>query len=225
LTLSACLPPQASLTVIEPSPTLCAAARRALTASARHPARAQILTAPLTALPLPDASQDLAWVHHLNLRAPADAAATFSEARRILRPGGRLCVLTPAHIYLGRLPPDRILDLSTARARLMPHPAEADRAEADLHADLHAALPTWRRLLAAGFLTPRLIPLCAARSGPFSTTDAQTLRGALPPLGLEDPDEDPSASAFHPASPFYLLDQPHTLLIHQDWLICADTPC
>ncbi len=52
-------------------------------------------------LPLEDASVDLVWSSEVLEHVP-DTARTLSEARRVLRTGGRLLVTTPAHGPLRR---------------------------------------------------------------------------------------------------------------------------
>ena len=79
---------------IEYAPSAVALARQTLVA--RDVAdRASVLAADVRAVPLPDASADLVTlldvVEHLS---PAELAAALAEARRLLRPGGRLLVHT-----------------------------------------------------------------------------------------------------------------------------------
>jgi 2-polyprenyl-3-methyl-5-hydroxy-6-metoxy-1,4-benzoquinol methylase len=52
--------------------------------------------------PLAIASFDVVWAGEV-IEHVADTAAWFSEARRVLRPGGRLLLSTPAHGLLTRL--------------------------------------------------------------------------------------------------------------------------
>ena len=54
------------------------------------------------ALPLEDGSVDLVWCSEVLEHVP-DTAAVLSEARRVLRTGGRLLVTTPAHGRLRRV--------------------------------------------------------------------------------------------------------------------------
>jgi SAM-dependent methyltransferase len=68
-------------------------------AQARHPAL-EFRLAPIDGpLPLADASFDLVWAGEV-IEHVADTAVWLSEVRRVLAPGGRLLLTTPAH---GRL--------------------------------------------------------------------------------------------------------------------------
>jgi SAM-dependent methyltransferase len=219
-TLLGCLGPGGRLTMIEP----CAAPPCSHT-QIPHWDTAHLLSAPLDALPLPCASQDAVWSHNLllteaSLRDPSAVRALMQEILRVLRPGGRAIFCEPEHIYVGRLPKSRLLDLSTARARMRAHPHEADLAQTSLG----LGHTIWQHVLDSGLSSPHLCPISAARLGPFGPSDADILTRALPLLGLEPPDEDDAISAFHPQSPFYLLDQPDVLLVQSDWLVCARAP-
>jgi 2-polyprenyl-6-hydroxyphenyl methylase/3-demethylubiquinone-9 3-methyltransferase len=63
---------------------------------------------------LPDASFDVVWAGEV-IEHVADTAAWLSEVRRVLRPGGRLLLSTPAH---GRL---AMLRLALSRRALAEH--------------------------------------------------------------------------------------------------------
>jgi ubiquinone/menaquinone biosynthesis C-methylase UbiE len=86
--LRAVLPADATLTAVDPDERALAIARRRAPdpAIAWRPGRAE-------ALPLPDAGQDAVVaalvLHHL---PPAAKRAALAEARRVLRPGGRLLI-------------------------------------------------------------------------------------------------------------------------------------
>jgi ubiquinone/menaquinone biosynthesis C-methylase UbiE len=64
--------------------------------------------------PLEDASFDVLWAGE-TIEHVADTAGWLSEARRVLRPGGRLLLSTPAH---GRL---RVLGLALSRRAFEEH--------------------------------------------------------------------------------------------------------
>jgi demethylmenaquinone methyltransferase/2-methoxy-6-polyprenyl-1,4-benzoquinol methylase len=66
--------------------------RRARAKAVRQGARATLAAADAERLPLPDASFDAAMVA-FGIRNVGDVAAALSEARRVLKPGGRLVVL------------------------------------------------------------------------------------------------------------------------------------
>jgi SAM-dependent methyltransferase len=68
-------------------------------ARAQHPALEFRLTPIDGPLPLADASFDLVWASEV-IEHIADTAVWLSEVRRVLAPGGRLLLTTPAH---GRL--------------------------------------------------------------------------------------------------------------------------
>jgi SAM-dependent methyltransferase len=68
-------------------------------ARAQHPALDFRLTPIEGPLPLADASFDLVWASEV-IEHIADTAVWMSEVRRVLAPGGRLLLTTPAH---GRL--------------------------------------------------------------------------------------------------------------------------
>lgn len=65
----------------------------------RHPELEFALVPIERPLPFPDASFDLVWASEV-IEHVADTARWLSEVRRVLKPGGRLLVTTPAH---GRL--------------------------------------------------------------------------------------------------------------------------
>lgn len=73
-----------SVTGVDASPTLLAAARQA------HP-EGEYLLADAAAVPLPDASFDLAVAHN-SLMDIENMVGAVSEAARLLAPGGRFCV-------------------------------------------------------------------------------------------------------------------------------------
>ena len=83
------------LVLSEPEPAMRAALRRRVARSAR-PAR--VLAAPAEALPFPDDAFDTV-VSTMVLCTVPDAAAAIAEARRVLRPGGR--VLFIEHVRSG----------------------------------------------------------------------------------------------------------------------------
>jgi SAM-dependent methyltransferase len=68
-------------------------------ARAQHPGLPFALTPPDGPLPLDDASVDVVWASEVLEHLP-DTARWLSEIRRVLGPGGRLLITTPAH---GRL--------------------------------------------------------------------------------------------------------------------------
>jgi len=110
-------------------------------------------------LPLEDASFDLVWVSEV-IEHIADTAAWLSEVRRVLSPGGRLLITTPAH---GRLrlilhgierysdPQGDHLHLYTARS-LRALLADFDFEEIDVRA--LTGLPLLRATLAARAVRP-----------------------------------------------------------------------
>lgn len=71
-------------------------------ALARHGIVADLRTGSVTALPFPDASMDTV-IGISVLEFVDDLPSACTEIRRVLRPGGRLCVVTPGH--------SRVLDL------------------------------------------------------------------------------------------------------------------
>jgi SAM-dependent methyltransferase len=65
---------------------------------ARLPDRIERVIAPFEAIPLADASSDLA-VFNASLHYAVDLSAVLAEARRVVRPGGRLAILdTPFYV-------------------------------------------------------------------------------------------------------------------------------
>jgi ubiquinone/menaquinone biosynthesis C-methylase UbiE len=82
-------PDDAELVLSEPDPAMRAALERRLARAGRP---AQVVAAPAEALPFGDGSFDTV-VSTLVLCTVADAAAAIAEARRVLRPGGRLLFL------------------------------------------------------------------------------------------------------------------------------------
>ena len=78
----------AELTLVDGSPAMLARARRRLGASAPAP---RIVVADARALPLADAAADVVTMGYLlHLLEDPDRRAVLVEARRVLRPGGRL---------------------------------------------------------------------------------------------------------------------------------------
>jgi ubiquinone/menaquinone biosynthesis C-methylase UbiE len=65
-------------------------------ACARDPGLDLRRVEPDAPLPLPDASFDAVWASEVIEHVP-DTASWLSEVRRVLRPGGRLLLSTPAH--------------------------------------------------------------------------------------------------------------------------------
>jgi ubiquinone/menaquinone biosynthesis C-methylase UbiE len=116
--------------------------------------RATVVLGDARRLPLPDASVDLVFmidvIEHL---APAELAATFSEAHRVLRPGGRLF----AHTF----PTRTIYDVTyrglrgIARLRGQHWPADPrNDYEHRMHVNEQTRNGLRRSLLAAGFRSP-----------------------------------------------------------------------
>ncbi len=79
-------PAEAELVLTEPYEPMARRLERRLSSSGRI---AEVIRAPAEALPLPDASADTV-VSTLVLCTVKDLDATLAEARRVLRPGGRL---------------------------------------------------------------------------------------------------------------------------------------
>jgi SAM-dependent methyltransferase len=117
--LRAALPADVSVTAADPDERALAIARR------RAPDAGITWTcARAEALPLPDRSQDVAVtalvLHHLP--TPAKRAA-IAEARRVLRPGGRLLVADFGP------PQDKVMALAFSAIRLIDGPTTAGHAE------------------------------------------------------------------------------------------------
>ena len=71
-------------------------------ARARHPALDLRIVPAEGAWPLPDASFDVVWAGE-TIEHVIDTAGWLSQVRRVLRPGGRLLLSTPAHGRLAML--------------------------------------------------------------------------------------------------------------------------
>jgi SAM-dependent methyltransferase len=114
-------------------------------ARAQHPAL-EFTLAPIDGpLPLADASFDLVWASEV-IEHVADTAVWLSEVRRVLAPGGRLLVTTPAH---GRL-------------RLLLHGVERYSEPQGDHLHLYTAHSLRALLEESGFVDVRV----EAASGP-----------------------------------------------------------
>ena len=128
-----------------------AALRRA---RARHPGIPFVLAELDGELPLPDNAFDVVWSSEV-IEHVADTARWMSEARRVLRPGGRLLLTTPSHgrlkLAVGGLerysePLGDHLHLYTARS-LRGLLVEFDFDQVEVRAA--GGWPLWRRLLLA----------------------------------------------------------------------------
>ena len=128
-----------------------AALRRA---RARHPELTFLLSGIDGELPLQDNVFDVVWASEV-IEHVADTARWMSEARRVLRPGGRLLLTTPSHgrlkLAVGGLerysePLGDHLHLYTARS-LRGLLAEFDFGQVEVRAA--GGWPLWRRLLLA----------------------------------------------------------------------------
>ena len=109
---------------VDPSPGMLERARVAL------PAEVQLVEGTAEAIPFPDASFDFLSMGYA-LRHISDLAAAFREFHRVLRPGGRLCLL-------------EITKPETAAGRLL------------LKAYMRGVVPTLARLVGAGSETSKL---------------------------------------------------------------------
>jgi len=134
-------------------------------------------------LDLPDASFDVVLyrlvLHHLAFQGPLDPC--FSEAARLLRPGGALVAIEPGlwhPIGLGLALANRV-GVATAihgtpdDIPLAPTLLEAQARAAGLRPELHAVTYTWRRLHPA--LQAALRPIDALGSRPRAAPFGHTL--------------------------------------------------
>jgi ubiquinone/menaquinone biosynthesis C-methylase UbiE len=142
---------------VEYSPAAVALARRTIAAQGAGD-RAEVIAADVRAVPLPDGMADLVTlvdvVEHL---APGELEAALGEARRLLRPGGRLLVHTM---------PNRTIYAVTYRLQRLSRPGRRARWPADprneherrMHVNEQTAGALRRALRRAGFEGVRVRP-------------------------------------------------------------------
>ncbi|HWC85999.1 MAG TPA: class I SAM-dependent methyltransferase [Solirubrobacteraceae bacterium] len=135
---------------VEYSTTAVELSRRTLAAHG-NPGGASVILADARALPLPDAEFDVVTmldvIEHLT---PAEQAGVLAQARRVLRPGGRLYVHTA---------PNRLIYAVTYRLQRALHPGRLRRwprqprhhYELTMHVGEHSARSLRRTLAQAGF--------------------------------------------------------------------------
>ena len=108
---------------VDPTPAQLATARRLMDETG---IRFELVEAPGEAVPLPDAAFDLVHSEH-GAVTWADPYRWIPEARRLLRPGGRLVFLHTTHACARLLPAGRARDRAAAAPVLRPRPHRVAR--------------------------------------------------------------------------------------------------
>jgi len=188
---------QASLTVVEPVSVWHDDLRRQLANTA--PDSTHYLEAPLSSLPVGDASIDVVWAYNLLTKTPE---VLLAEMWRVLAPGGVAYLREPEHLYFGLLPPARLLRQTPSTVHFAEVLAEADRGQFELGFARHMR----DALTSSMFPAPVLVPLSVTWEGALPPADADVWSRAWSALGMQA--EDPEVNPFYLASTFYILEQP-----------------